>query len=121
MGNFENNEAFKRAVKEVDMDKSGNPDSKYQSGSIRSFAKKAEQTGEYKPYMEGVIKEAKERLPEFAEKIEEEKAKESAVHDESKTLGTTKGILELHARQQEEKEAEKLKAEKLKTEIMESL
>lgn len=64
-------EVFKKAEKLVDMEKSGNPDQKYQPGSIRDFAKKAEESGVYKPYIEDVIETTEKRLPELEEKIEE--------------------------------------------------
>jgi molecular chaperone DnaK (HSP70) len=66
-----NNLFFKKAETLVEMEKSGNPQSKYQSGSIRNFSKKAEESGEYKSYIEDVIVTTEKRLPELKEKIEE--------------------------------------------------
>lgn len=67
----ENNKLFEKAEKLVEMEKSGNPQSKYQSGSIKNFAKKAEESGGYKSYIEDVIETTKKRLPGLKEKIEE--------------------------------------------------
>lgn len=67
----ENNKLFKKAETLVEMEKSGNPQSKYQAGSIKNFAKKAEEGGEYKPYIKDVIETTEKRLPELEKKIEE--------------------------------------------------
>jgi hypothetical protein len=101
---------IKEAEKLVDMEKSGNPDQKYQSGSIRQFAKEAEKDGEYKPYIEDVIKTTEERLPEFEEQIKKGEKAFSKL-DDNKTIGTTKDILKEHLREQEQAEINKMKSE----------
>ena len=68
----EGNETLKKAEKLVDMGKTGNPQEQYHSGFIKNYYKKMEKEGGYKPYIEEVIKETEENLPELKKEIEEQ-------------------------------------------------
>ncbi|MBU0612001.1 hypothetical protein KKA39_03150 [Patescibacteria group bacterium] len=67
-------EIFAEAEKLIDMEKSGNPQEKYNRGFIKEYYEATQKEGEeYKPYIEQVQKETRERLPELEKQIEENK------------------------------------------------
>ena len=112
-------EMFKRAIGIVDKEKSGNPDQKYSPGSIQQFAKKAEEGGEYKPYIEDVVTTAKENLPKLEKQIKEMEGKGSTVSLEHSNPEEYRRQKEESLREDELENNDEI--EKLKVDIKNSL
>ena len=61
---------FSEAVKLTEMELSGDPNQKYEKGSIQHFNKQATKDGTYKSYIDQVIKRTEENLPKLAAEVE---------------------------------------------------
>ena len=69
----EDSKDFSDALRLTDMKLSGNPQEKYQTGSIKAFHENATKNGEYTPYVEKVIQETKDNLDELYKQVEASK------------------------------------------------